>query len=97
MHINYTQQAACPVCGDESSIINRTTALPRWRQPYEEVPLSIPAPKRLVSVGDLHGDFPKALRAFRLAGLCNEKGEWTGGDTVCVQVSVFEVRAADSN
>jgi hypothetical protein len=28
----------------------------------------------------------QALRAFRLAGLIDHKGQWSGGDTVCVQV-----------
>jgi hypothetical protein len=29
---------------------------------------------------------PQAMRAFKLAGLVDERGAWSGGDTVCVQV-----------
>jgi hypothetical protein len=29
----------------------------------------------------------QAMRAFKLAGLVDERGAWSGGDTVCVQVS----------
>lgn len=28
----------------------------------------------------------QAVRAFKLAGLVDDKGVWSGGDTVCVQV-----------
>jgi hypothetical protein len=28
----------------------------------------------------------QALRAFRLAGLIDHKGQWSGGNAVCVQV-----------
>ncbi|WIA20087.1 hypothetical protein OEZ85_005946 [Tetradesmus obliquus] len=55
-------------------------------EPKELPPLRLPAAKRLVAIGDLHGDLSKALRAFRLAGLIDHKGQWSGGDAVCVQV-----------
>lgn len=29
----------------------------------------------------------QATRAFKLAGLMDDQGRWSGGDTVCVQVS----------
>lgn len=38
----------------------------------------------------------QAMRAFRVAGLIDEKGAWSGGDTVCVQVSKTAT-AASSN
>lgn len=28
----------------------------------------------------------QAMRAFKLAGLVDDRGAWSGGDTVCVQV-----------
>ena len=42
--------------------------------------------RRLVAVGDLHGDFLAAVRALELAGVMDESGKWVGGDTVVVQV-----------
>lgn len=32
------------------------------------------------------GAMLQAMRAFRLAGLVDDRGVWSGGDTVCVQV-----------
>jgi len=36
----------------------------------------------------------QALRAFKLAGLVDDMGKWTGGDTVCVQVGPWGVSAS---
>ncbi|GIL76528.1 hypothetical protein Vretimale_6035 [Volvox reticuliferus] len=52
----------------------------------EPVPTAVPAAERLVAIGDIHGDYYKAVRAFRLAGLTDEHGRWSGGNTVAVQV-----------
>lgn len=49
-------------------------------------PLQLPAVPRLVAIGDLHGDLAKARRAFRLAGLIDERDRWAGGTTTVVQV-----------
>ena len=65
-------------------------ALSLWRfcqvTNVTEVPTFVPAAERLVAIGDLHGDFKKAWRAFRLAGLIDENGRWSGDKSVCVQV-----------
>lgn len=64
-------------------------AAPRAPQPAPAAalpPLVLPAVPRLIAVGDLHGDLTKARRAFRLAGLINDKDGWTGGTTTVVQV-----------
>ena len=42
--------------------------------------------KRVVAIGDLHGDLNKATRAFRAGGLIDSHGKWIGGATVAVQV-----------
>lgn len=39
-----------------------------------------------MAIGDLHGDFEKTRRAFRLGGLTDDKDRWIGGESVCVQV-----------
>ena len=55
--------------------------------PESGTPVSyFPAAKRLVAIGDLHGDYNKAVRAFKVAGLVDDAENWVGGDTVAVQV-----------
>lgn len=49
------------------------------------VPLTYPAPKRLVAIGDLHGDLAGTRSALRAAGAIDDKDRWTGGDLVIVQ------------
>lgn len=46
----------------------------------------LPSVERLIAIGDLHGDFEKTKRAFRLAGLIDQNNRWIGGTSVCVQV-----------
>eukprot|EP00884_Botryococcus_braunii_P022206 jgi/Botrbrau1/866/Bobra.0352s0056.1 len=42
--------------------------------------------RRLVAIGDVHGDLDKTRRSFRLAGATDENDRWVGGDLVVVQV-----------
>ena len=51
----------------------------------ESVASRYPAAPRVVAIGDLHGDFAAARRAFALAGAVDEDGRWSGGDLVVVQ------------
>ena len=46
----------------------------------------VPGARRVVAIGDLHGDIEKTRQAFRVGGLVDEKDAWVGGDTVAVQV-----------
>ncbi len=42
-----------------------------------------------ITVGDIHGDLPKAIRALEVAGVLGEQDGrplWTGGDTTVVQL-----------
>lgn len=50
------------------------------------LPSVLPAVRRLIAIGDLHGDLDKAKASFRLGGVINDKEQWVGGDTVVVQV-----------
>lgn len=54
------------------------------------------APARVVAVGDLHGDPDAALAAFRLAGVVDAAGAWSGGDTWLVQTGDVTDRGPDS-
>lgn len=44
-----------------------------------------PAPKRLVAIGDLHGDLDATRRALKLAGAIDDADAWVGGELVVVQ------------
>jgi len=46
----------------------------------------LPTRQRVVAIGDLHGDLGKSKEAFRLAGLIDKDGHWSGGKTLVVQV-----------
>ena len=59
-------------------------------------PESYPAPARLVAVGDLHAGLPAALAAFRLAGVVDAEGKWSGGATWLVQTGDVTDRGPDS-
>jgi hypothetical protein len=45
-----------------------------------------PAPKRLIAIGDVHGDLGAARAALRAGGAIDEQDAWIGGDLVVVQV-----------
>ena len=47
--------------------------------------LRLPAPERLVAIGDLHGDLPATRAALTLAGAVNAEHDWAGGRLVVVQ------------
>jgi hypothetical protein len=49
-------------------------------------PLVRPAPKRLVAIGDVHGDLSAARAALRLAGAIDDGDRWIGGDLAVVQL-----------
>lgn len=49
--------------------------------------LSVQAAKhRVVAIGDVHGDFGNMKKVIKLTGVMNDKNQWTGGETVLVQV-----------
>jgi calcineurin-like phosphoesterase family protein len=51
----------------------------------DELPLRRPMPKRLVAIGDLHGDLGGARAALRTAGAIDASDRWIGRDLVVVQ------------
>lgn len=53
---------------------------------YDFLPTVLPPVKRLVAIGDLHGDWDMTVRTLRLAKLIDDNMNWSGEDTVVVQV-----------
>lgn len=61
-------------------------------------PTVVSAPgRRIVAVGDLHGDLHQARRALEIAGVLSSDGLdlWTGGETVLVQLGDILDRGED--
>jgi hypothetical protein len=46
----------------------------------------MPAPPRIVAIGDVHGDLAATRAALRLAGASDDKDAWVGGGMMVVQV-----------
>lgn len=61
------------------------------------LPLRLPAPKRLVAIGDLHGDLAAARAALRTAGAIDERDRWIGGALVVVQTGDVLDRGDDEH
>ncbi len=55
----------------------------------------LPAPERLVAIGDLHGRLDQARNALKKAGAINDKDEWIGGKLVVVITGDFTDRGDD--
>jgi len=54
-------------------------------------------PKRLVAIGDLHGDLAGARAALRAAGAIDDGDHWIGGDLVIVQTGDVLDRGDDES
>jgi hypothetical protein len=55
---------------------------------YKFNPTILPAKKRVIAIGDIHGDLDLAIRSFKLANLIDDDHNWIANpvDTVVVQV-----------
>ncbi len=56
----------------------------------------IPAVKRIIVIGDIHGDLAALKSALRVAKLTNNHNDWLGADTHLVQLGDFTDRAIRS-
>lgn len=52
--------------------------------------------RRVVALGDLHGDPMASRQVLQLAGLVDDNGTWTGGNTILVQTGDTTDRGPDS-
>ena len=53
---------------------------------YKYYPLILPAHKRIIAIGDLHGDYKLTTNALRIGKVIDSSNNWIGGDTIVVQV-----------
>ena len=51
-----------------------------------ELPCIIPAKRRIIAIGDLHGDWSATIKSLQKARVINNSLNWKGGDTIVVQV-----------
>lgn len=85
------EDAATPIGADDAAMpavdSGTTAAAPR-------LPLPIPHPtmvaasatRRIVAIGDVHGDYESMRRVLILVGLIDDLDRWIGGDAILVQV-----------
>ncbi|KDQ07404.1 hypothetical protein BOTBODRAFT_38814 [Botryobasidium botryosum FD-172 SS1] len=52
--------------------------------------------RRIVAVGDLHGDLPNALKVLQMSGVISESGNWTGNVDFFVQTGDIIDRGDDT-
>ena len=50
-----------------------------------DAPSTLPAPARLVAIGDIHGDIDGLRDVLKLAGAIDSQDNWAGGELVIVQ------------
>jgi hypothetical protein len=53
---------------------------------YDVLPTVLPAVRRIIAIGDTHGDYDLAVNSLKLGEVINDKFEWIGGDTIVVQI-----------
>ncbi len=50
------------------------------------IPSIIPACRRIIAIGDIHGDFRALLHCLRLAKVLDKNRQWIGKDTIVIQL-----------
>jgi len=53
---------------------------------YDFVPSIFPAQKKIVVLGDIHGDFELVKQCLLLGGVINKKNKWIGKETIVVSI-----------
>ncbi len=53
---------------------------------YPKLPNILPAVRRIIVLGDIHGDYEQLIKCLKIGGVINTKKQWIGEDTVVVQV-----------
>jgi len=53
---------------------------------YNKLPHILPAKKRIIAIGDLHGDYQLTLDCLKIAKVIDDELKWIGSDTVVIQI-----------
>ena len=53
---------------------------------FDKIPHILPKTDRIITFGDIHGDFDLAVKLLTVAKVINDKYEWIGGKTCVIQV-----------
>jgi len=53
---------------------------------YSKLPNVLPPTRRIIVIGDLHGDWKMTIESLKIAGVINNDLKWIGDDTVVVQI-----------
>lgn len=53
---------------------------------YDKLPSVLPPVKRIIVIGDLHGDWEMTIKSLTIAKLIDKNLHWIGGETVVVQL-----------
>lgn len=53
---------------------------------FDKPPHIVPNTKRIIAIGDIHGDFTLLLKCLKLANVIDNNNQWIGKDTIVVQV-----------
>ena len=53
---------------------------------YNYVPTILPITRRIVAIGDIHGDYELTIKLLKIGKLIDDSHRWIGQDTVVVQV-----------
>lgn len=53
---------------------------------FTYMPTILPKTRRIIAIGDIHGDYELCINLLKLAKVINDKLEWIGQDTIVVQV-----------
>ncbi|CAG8519160.1 619_t:CDS:2 [Funneliformis mosseae] len=56
---------------------------------------SSPSPRRIIAIGDLHGDYEQTIKVLNLANIIDDKIKWSGGNGILVQTGDIVDRGPD--
>ena len=70
---------------DESGSFNKAAPVDKGVKESEGVNAKAAYSRRIVAVGDLHGDLPHALQTLQMAGVVDKAGHWSGNVDYFVQ------------